>query len=126
MILPLSIPGIFAGFLLTFIPAVGDYVNNDILGGTNTTMIGNIVQREFLNDQNYPLASRPGVHPDDRADDRDPDLRPRPRDAPDRGVRVSAGVAATEPRPRRAGARGAPQAEALVEEPHPRRSTRSS
>jgi spermidine/putrescine transport system permease protein len=57
VILPLSIPGIFAGFLLTFIPAVGDYVNNDILGGTNTTMIGNIVQREFLNDQNYPLAS---------------------------------------------------------------------
>jgi spermidine/putrescine transport system permease protein len=57
VILPLSVPGIFAGFLLTFIPAVGDYVNNDILGGTNTTMIGNIVQREFLNDQNYPLAS---------------------------------------------------------------------
>ena len=57
VVLPLSVPGIFAGFLLTFIPAVGDYVNNDILGGTNTTMIGNIVQREFLNDQNYPLAS---------------------------------------------------------------------
>ena len=77
---PLSIPGIFAGFLLTFIPAVGDYVNNDILGGTNTTMIGNIVQREFLNDQNYPLASALsfilmiglmiGIF----------DLRPRPRD----------------------------------------------
>jgi len=43
--------------LLTFIPAVGDYVNNDILGGTNTTMIGNVIQRAFLNDQNYPLAS---------------------------------------------------------------------
>jgi spermidine/putrescine transport system permease protein len=57
VILPLSVPGIFAGFLLTFIPAVGDYVNNEILGGTNTSMIGNIVQREFLNDQNYPLAS---------------------------------------------------------------------
>src|SRR5437667_192896 len=57
VILPLSIPGIFAGFLLTFIPAVGDYVNNDILGGPNTTMIGNVIQRAFLNDQNYPLAS---------------------------------------------------------------------
>jgi spermidine/putrescine transport system permease protein len=57
VILPLSIPGIFAGFLLTFIPAVGDYVNNDILGGTNTTMIGNVIQRAYLNDQNYPLAS---------------------------------------------------------------------
>ena len=57
VILPLSIPGIFAGFLLTFIPALGDYVNNDILGGPNTTMIGNVIQRAFLNDQNYPLAS---------------------------------------------------------------------
>ena len=57
VILPLSVPGIFAGFLLTFIPAVGDYVNNVILGGTNTTMIGNVIQRAFLNDQNYPLAS---------------------------------------------------------------------
>ena len=57
VVLPLSVPGIFAGFLLTFIPAVGDYVNNDILGGTNTTMIGNVIQRAFLNDQNYPLAS---------------------------------------------------------------------
>jgi spermidine/putrescine transport system permease protein len=57
VVVPLSVPGIFAGFLLTFIPAVGDYVNNDILGGTNTTMIGNVIQRAFLNDQNYPLAS---------------------------------------------------------------------
>src|SRR5207249_9622204 len=57
VILPLSIPGVFAGFLLTFIPSVGDYVNNDILGGTNTTMIGNVIQRAYLNDQNYPLAS---------------------------------------------------------------------
>jgi spermidine/putrescine transport system permease protein len=57
VILPLSVPGIFAGFLLTFIPAVGDYVNAEILGGTNTTMIGNVIQRAFLQDQNYPLAS---------------------------------------------------------------------
>jgi spermidine/putrescine transport system permease protein len=57
VIFPLSVPGIFAGFLLTFVPAVGDYVNADILGGTNTTMIGNVIQRAYLNDQNYPLAS---------------------------------------------------------------------
>jgi spermidine/putrescine transport system permease protein len=57
VILPLSVPGLFAGFLLTFIPAVGDYVNAEILGGVNTTMIGNVIQRAYLNDQNYPLAS---------------------------------------------------------------------
>jgi spermidine/putrescine transport system permease protein len=36
---------------------VGDYVNAEILGGVNTTMIGNVIQRAYLNDQNYPLAS---------------------------------------------------------------------
>jgi spermidine/putrescine transport system permease protein len=57
VILPLSVPGIFAGFLLTFVPAVGDYVNASILGGTGTTMIGNVIQYEFLTDHNYPMAS---------------------------------------------------------------------
>ncbi|MDP9225841.1 MAG: ABC transporter permease [Actinomycetota bacterium] len=57
VILPLSIPGIFGGILLTFVPAVGDYVNASILGGTNTTMIGNIVQLEFLQNFHYPIAA---------------------------------------------------------------------
>jgi spermidine/putrescine transport system permease protein len=57
IILPLSIPGIFGGILLTFVPAVGDYVNASILGGTNTTMIGNIVQLEFLQNFAYPVAA---------------------------------------------------------------------
>lgn len=57
VIIPLSIPGIFAGFLLTFVPAVGDYINAAILGGTNTYMIGNVIQAQFLTNQNYPLAS---------------------------------------------------------------------
>lgn len=57
VILPLSIPGIFGGILLTFVPAVGDYVNASILGGTNTTMIGNIVQLEFLQNFAYPVAA---------------------------------------------------------------------
>ena len=57
VIFPLSVPGIFAGVLLTFVPAVGDYINAEILGGTNTTMIGNVIQRAYLNDQNYPQAS---------------------------------------------------------------------
>jgi spermidine/putrescine transport system permease protein len=57
VILPLSIPGVFAAFLLTFVPAVGDFVNATILGGTNNTMIGNVIQTAFLNNSDYPTAS---------------------------------------------------------------------
>jgi spermidine/putrescine transport system permease protein len=57
VILPLAVPGIFAGILLTFVPAVGDYLNAQILGGTNTTMIGNIIQLEYLQDFHYPTAA---------------------------------------------------------------------
>jgi len=55
--LPLSMPGIFAGSLLTFIPVVGDFVNASLLGGVNTTMIGNVIQREFLVNNAYPVAA---------------------------------------------------------------------
>jgi spermidine/putrescine transport system permease protein len=54
---PLSIPGVFAAFLLTFVPATGDYVNVDVLGGPNTTMIGNIIQTRFLTYNDYPSAA---------------------------------------------------------------------
>jgi spermidine/putrescine transport system permease protein len=47
VILPLTIPGLFAAFLLTFIPALGDYVNQQILGGTSNTMIGTVIQERF-------------------------------------------------------------------------------
>jgi spermidine/putrescine transport system permease protein len=57
VVLPLSIPGIFAGTLLTFIPAAGDFVNAMYLGGPNTTMIGNSIQDQFLVQNNLPLAS---------------------------------------------------------------------
>jgi spermidine/putrescine transport system permease protein len=57
VVLPLSLPGVFAGFLLTFVPAAGDYVNASILGGTNTTMIGNVIQFQFLTNGDYPMAS---------------------------------------------------------------------
>jgi len=57
VIFPLSVPGVFAGILLTFVPAVGDYVNAAILGGTRTTMIGNIIQLEFLQNFHYPVAA---------------------------------------------------------------------
>jgi spermidine/putrescine transport system permease protein len=54
---PLSLPGVFAGSLLTFIPAMGDYVNAELLGNPQTTMIGNVIQREFLTSNDYPTAS---------------------------------------------------------------------
>ena len=56
--LPLSIPGIFAAFLLTFVPASGDYVNAFILGGTNNRMIGNVIQTKFL-DASPTILPRP-------------------------------------------------------------------
>jgi spermidine/putrescine transport system permease protein len=52
--LPLSLPGVFAGSLLTFIPVVGDFINAELLGGVNTTMIGNVMQRLFLIELDYP------------------------------------------------------------------------
>jgi len=54
---PLSIPGVFAAFLLTFVPAVGDYVNSSILGGPGTTMIGQKIQTLFLTNFDYPGGS---------------------------------------------------------------------
>jgi spermidine/putrescine transport system permease protein len=55
--LPLSMPGVVAGTLLTFIPATGDFVNAEILGNPGTTMIGNVINAQFLNTSNYPLAA---------------------------------------------------------------------
>ena len=55
--LPLSMPGVFAGTLLTFIPAVGDFINADLLGSRETTMIGNVIQRLFLTNNDYPQAA---------------------------------------------------------------------
>jgi spermidine/putrescine transport system permease protein len=55
--LPLSLPGVFAGTLLCFIPASGDFINAELLGNPNTTMIGNSIQNQFLKQLNYPLAA---------------------------------------------------------------------
>jgi spermidine/putrescine transport system permease protein len=55
--LPLTMPGIVAGVLLTFIPSFGDYVNAAILGGTNQAMIGNKIQSIYLVEQDYPEAA---------------------------------------------------------------------
>jgi spermidine/putrescine transport system permease protein len=55
--LPLSAPGVIAGTLLTFIPAAGDYVNAQFLGGADNQMIGNVIQASYLSQSNYPLAA---------------------------------------------------------------------
>jgi spermidine/putrescine transport system permease protein len=57
VVLPLSLPGVFAGVLLTFVPASADYVNAGILGGPSTTMIGNIIQTEYFTNLDYPGAA---------------------------------------------------------------------
>ena len=54
VVLPLSLPGVFAGSLLMFIPAAGDFINAEFLGGPKTTMIGTVVQNQFLVQGDYP------------------------------------------------------------------------
>ena len=55
--LPMSLPGVFAGTLLTFIPAVGDFINAELLGGPGQRMIGNVIQSKFLVSLDYPEAA---------------------------------------------------------------------
>ena len=55
--LPLSMPGVVAGTLLTFIPAAGDYVNASILGNPTTKMIGNVIESRFFKIVDYPTAA---------------------------------------------------------------------
>ena len=55
--LPLSMPGVVAGTLLTFIPAAGDYINAQLLGTTRQYMIGNVIQSKFLRIGDYPAAA---------------------------------------------------------------------
>ena len=57
MVLPLSLPGVFAAVILTFVPATGDYVNAAVLGGPGDQMVGNIIQSKFLTEANYPQAA---------------------------------------------------------------------
>ena len=56
IVFPLALPGVFAGTLLTFIPAAGDFINAALLGSPNTTMIGNSIQDQFIKQNNWPVA----------------------------------------------------------------------
>lgn len=57
VVLPLSMPGVFAGSLLTFIPATGDFINAELLGSPNQRMIGTVIQNQFLQVRDYSLAA---------------------------------------------------------------------
>jgi spermidine/putrescine transport system permease protein len=57
IVLPLSIPGVFAGVILTFVPVASDYVNAQILGGTGQYMVGNVIETLYLTNSQYPQAS---------------------------------------------------------------------
>jgi spermidine/putrescine transport system permease protein len=54
---PLALPGVFAGTLLTFIPALGDFINAQLLGSPRNYMIGNVIQSQFLVLRDYPVAA---------------------------------------------------------------------
>jgi putrescine transport system permease protein len=55
--LPLSLPGVMAGALLCFIPIVGEFVIPDLLGGSQTLMIGQTLWTEFFSNRDWPVAS---------------------------------------------------------------------
>lgn len=55
--LPLSLPGVIAGSLLVFVPALGSFVTSDLLGGAKQVMIGNLVQNQFTTARNWPFGS---------------------------------------------------------------------
>jgi putrescine transport system permease protein len=55
--LPLSMPGVIAGFMLVFVPAIGEFVIPELLGGPNTLMIGRVLWNEFFSNRDWPVAS---------------------------------------------------------------------
>ena len=57
VIFPLALPGVFAGVLMTFVPVSSDYVNSEVLGSSSTTMIGQVIQAQYLVNSDYPTAS---------------------------------------------------------------------
>ncbi len=57
VVFPLALPGVFAGVLMSFVPVSSDYVNAEVLGSSSTTMIGQVIQAQYLVSSDYPTAS---------------------------------------------------------------------
>ena len=55
--LPLSLPGVIAGFLFVFIPTLGEWVTPSLVGGVQGTLFGNIIQDQFVRALNWPLGA---------------------------------------------------------------------
>ena len=64
VVLPLSLPGVFAGSLLTFIPASGDFINAELLGSPNQQMIGTVIQNQFLEVRDFSARGGALLRPD--------------------------------------------------------------
>ena len=104
VILPLALPGVFAGVLMTFVPASSDYVNSAVLGSSSTTMIGQVIQAQYLANSNYPTASALSFTADGGAADRRLRLR---AGAGHRGRHEGGGAMTEIPGQRRRGCCGA-------------------
>lgn len=61
VVFPLTLPGVIAGCILVFIPAIGSFITPDLLGGTQGLMIGNLIQTQFRGSGNWPLGSAASV-----------------------------------------------------------------
>ncbi|MGH9666514.1 MAG: ABC transporter permease [Bryobacteraceae bacterium] len=59
--LPLSAPGIWAGVVLVFIPALGTYLTSDLLGGGRTILVGNLIQNQFTTARNWPFGAAASI-----------------------------------------------------------------
>ncbi len=57
VVLPMTLPGVIAGFILVFIPTIGAFITPDLLGGTRGIMIGNLIQQQFRGSGNQPLGA---------------------------------------------------------------------
>ena len=57
IIVPLAMPGIISGLIITYIPALGSYLTPDLLGGTNSQMIANVIERQFKSANDWPFGS---------------------------------------------------------------------
>src|SRR3546814_8314835 len=57
VVIPLALPGIVSGSILVFIPALGSFLTPDLLGGTNSQMIANVIERQFKSASDWPFGS---------------------------------------------------------------------
>ena len=57
VIVPLALPGIISGVIITFIPALGSYLTPDLLGGTDSQMIANVIERQFKSANDWPFGA---------------------------------------------------------------------